>query len=194
MQIPTDPTEMMLTDQVVDDFQFEAIVTASIPEAVNTIHLLAPSNRLEGNDDVEKCEVERHHNVLEITPSKDDFLRLVRLYVRGANHPVFDVLPEESAEAMAQRNPYTCGTRMSPRVVQKNGNTSQPTLLYYSVESLNDELKAFVYVPRLESVGTSFEVSSSLELEILNYLTAMVMNIYNEHEKAKVFYDRAKVQ
>lgn len=133
-----------------DSNQFEAVVSKTIAEAVNMVHLLAPVHRLEGESvslHFNEAKVDKTGMVLEFTPNVDDFLRLVRFQTIDAKKAVYEVTPENSAEGMAQENPYTCGTWVSPRLVQLVGTTTTPTFRYYSVAPGTDiEMKGGLHL------------------------------------------------
>ena len=107
---------------------------------------------------------------------------------------VRDVIPYGTPEARKQANKYICGRPDRPRLVigPKDNNTSWPSFQYYSCKNKTTEIKFFIIVERQDysDSKTSYDCSSRLKQNVIDYLTGLVLDIYGD-QRAQSFYTRA---
>ena len=215
---------VMYTDENNDNLSLNDIIRKNLPEAINAIHLAAPVHLLEGEDFsfMPSAVTITSDGVLDFTlineqgQEEQAFLRLVFFRATKTGGPedriVTDVIPESSAEAHKQLNPYIRGNYDRPILVKKQelaGDSGKaPKFAFYSVRDLSrfsgadpmsaymaisrfNYIKELAYVaPTTQTPNPSYKISSRLRQNIIDYLTAMVMETYGD-QRAQNFYQRA---
>lgn len=192
---------VMYSDENADNESFDLVIGKNLPEAINDVNLAALPEELEGEDISSDITFAKSLSPagLEFTiPEDKHFLRLVRLSSPQLSDIVTDVIAEASPEGRKQLNPHIRGTYDRPRLVQMQGNVTEPVFRLYSLKELpkdadgnpvTEGLLKVSIVKRLEynSGTTSYEVSASLAQRIICHLTSLVLSVFGEAEKAKYF-------
>lgn len=200
---------VMYTDEYNDNLSLDDIIRKSLPEAINAVHLLCPVTLLEGErytftTSGSRPEGENIYlagNVLVFSPSvASQMLRLVAFRAVDSGIVVTDVIPEASPEGRKQLNPYVCGTYDRPRLVRAQGETTPPLLKYYSLKGETVSrlanpasaisLFSFVREQFYDPVLSGYNASRYLRQNIIDRLTAMVMEIYGM-QSAGTYYERS---
>lgn len=188
-----------MIDDLSDSEDLDNTIKATLPEAINFIHLSAPAALLEGLDAANTATRVGTSPIVEIKTTNMDFLRLVRFKMKDSPYTIDRIITENSIEGRMQVNPYTRGTADNPKLVLLSGSAvSNPSFRYYSLKdsTINVEVEAFEYVP-LQKAGEDnngeFYLAAGLEEYVCNYLTGMVLDIYKENQLAQVFYAKASL-
>ena len=107
-----------------DNESLDEIILRNLPEAINAVHLAAPSALLEGEDAVLSGEtpapnvtVTLDNGVLSVNLADSACIRLVAFQAKDSDIVVTDIIPEASAEAHKQLNQYIRGRKDRPRLV-----------------------------------------------------------------------------
>ena len=193
----------MYDDEYGDNLSIDDIVRKSIPEAVNAIQSAAPAHLLDG-DGYEVSETDAvsitGDGVLSFSLDEcSRFLRLVAFRAADSDIVVTDAIPEASPEGRKQLNKYIRGRADRPRLIMRQGNHAGPEFKYYSITNpslyLGNPVEAiaqFSYVREQFYPGsaTGYPISSRLRQNIIDYLTAMVMEIYSD-QRAQSYYQKA---
>lgn len=198
---------MLVSPDAVD---IHKLVEGFIVEAAVRVHSGAPALLLDGIEgkEGEDYTVEPDGKALTITMKKD-CVRIASIKAADSDYVVCDLIPEDSAAGRMQLNPYTRGTYDDPRAVLMKmwGGDYLPVIKYYSMknevqlpdpESAEDggtdseSLIRLEYIPYPVIDETIIMVSPRLEYNVLNEITAMVLDALNEHDKASLY--RAKAQ
>lgn len=169
-------------DETSDNNSLDDIVKKNLPEAINEIHRAAPVALLDGIENASGPA----GSPSEITAT--NFLRLVACKDNGTGIVLSEALLGSSIEARKQANPYIKGTPDRPRLVMCLGGNSAVTFKYYSAEGST----TLYYVPIMEYSASAQNYSYSIRLKqnIIDWLTAKVMETYND-ERAQSYYKRA---
>lgn len=207
----------MYTDEVSsasdygDNASMNITIRRSLPEAINSVHLAAPTALLEGESfkpaDLDSAAVSSD-GILSFTLKDDiNYLRLVAFQASDSPFVVTDVIAEASPEGHKQLNPYIRGRADRPRLVLLQGRHTGPSFKYYSLDTNADGFSALVSTPlaaigqlsfiqeqfhsaRTMTTDPSFPISRRLRQNIIDCLTAKVMEIYGD-ARAQSFYDKA---
>ena len=198
---------VMYQDENEDNTSLDDTVERHLPEAVNQIHLAAPVQLLEG-EEIDMGEEEdsavdvSDDGVLSVSlPESSRFLRLVAFQAADSPVVVTDVLAEASPEGRKQLNPYIRGRYDRPRLVQEQGTHTGPLFRYYSLETPSDyssdpvsAIKRLSFIrEQIYSAGaTGYPISRRLRQNILDCLTAMVLETYGD-QRAQSFYQKASI-
>lgn len=137
------------------------------------------------------------------------YLRLAAFRVIDSPVVVTDVTAEASPEGRKQLNPYLRGQYDRPRLVarQKVKYEDSGVFDYYSLnketssmlydgEPYSDHpdrlIDTFLIVPKMfyDSASTQYQISPALRQNIIDYLTSIVLQTYND-QRAQVFYQKA---
>lgn len=182
-----------------DSTAFEELCRTLLPEAINDIHLSAPIELLEGiqiNKIEDLSNVTIVEDVLTFCLNKS-FLRLVAFKSADSTVTLSRAANEVSNEGRMQLNPYTRGTFDNPCLVLKHGHSeSGEVFSYYSVKedfnSPTDAIERMDYLPKYiyvfgKEVG-QYEVASKITNNIIDQLTAKVLMVYNQVDKANYFF------
>jgi len=186
-----------------DNTSMDSLIARFLPEAVNAVSLAAPAALLEGEDvrtSAQNPTIES--NVLSFSlPSTAKFLRLVAFRAADSGIVVTDPIPEASAEGRKQLNPHICGRADRPRLVILQDLQNGPSFKYYSLtnettvaDDAIDQLsivKEQTYIaPTQELLDPSYNISALLRQNIIDYLTARVMETYND-QRSQIYTQRA---
>ena len=135
------------------------------------------------------------------------FLRLVAFQAADSPIVVTDIIPQASAEGRKQLNRHIRGRYDRPRLVQGQGRHTAPSFDYYSLLPSTIEAKTPIQcVGRLSFIKEQFysaptmvdnvltypnyDISRRLRQNIIEYLTAMVLETYGD-ERAQAWYTKA---
>ena len=160
-----------------------------LPEAINMVHLSAPVHLLEGKSGT-VTSPSISDGVLSF--STNNFLRLVSFRASDSDIVVTDLIPEASPEGRKQLNPYIRGRYDRPRLVRLQ---AQDSFKYYSLKASTTAAGAvsvFLVVEEqtYSADAASYEISYRLRQNIIDCLTAKVMETYND-QRAQSFYHKA---
>lgn len=187
----------------------DALIKRKLPEAINYVHANAPLQMLEGIGltSTEVALIDLLGDAVTVQVEKKP-LRIINVTLAGAT-PTSRVVPESSPEGRMQLNPYTKGTPENPVIVELNGkysfNTSGVTVSTYCYRCYSVKvteaiisnqalaIETFEYIPRVEFIpdATRYDVATSLIDNILDYLTALICNIYGYTDKATFYINKA---
>jgi len=189
-----DDTGMEADDDALD---IRKIVENSIVEAVVKTHTAAPPYLLDGvkaqAGDYEATLIEGVKGAVQIT-MKQDTLRVVSVKADDSPVVVCSLVPEDSAEGRKQLNPHVRGVYDDPRVVLAKvwEEDYRPILRYYS--SKDDSLPGFTleYIPYPVIEDSMILISHRMEHAVLNELAAMVLESFNENEKAGLYRSKSR--
>jgi len=194
---------IMYTEESTDNDSLDGIIARTLPEAINLINKTAPVTLLEGTDltggPFDEADIQDGSLVFSFTA---DFLRLVAFQAADSPIVITDVLDEASAEGRKQLNRYIRGTFDRPRLVAEQGQKGMYRFRYYSLRDsapyANNPVKAikrFSFVRELFYADDteSYPVPEALRQNILDELTALVLAIYGENDKANYFAEKAKI-
>ena len=194
-----------------DNESLDEIILRNLPEAINAVHLAAPSALLEGEDAVLSGEtpapnvtVTLDNGVLSVNLADSAFIRLVAFQAKDSDIVVTDIIPEASAEAHKQLNQYIRGRKDRPRLVQLQGQHSGPKFKYYTTEITTETagatIEQFKYIKEQEySAATvsqgvvtypDYDISRRLRQNIVDYTTAKVMETFGD-ARAQAYYQKA---
>lgn len=203
-----------------DNEALDVIIGNTLPEAINQVNLSAPVELLEGislrplfeDDGVIKSDysvVGTAGKVLYFGFS-GSMLRIVKMQAFDSEHVVTSLLTESSAEGRKQLNPFVRGSYDRPSLVLLQGGGDNPKFRYYSLKeemanfSFSRWLKmdptmifpilSFEYVPMFKYMEpvTEYPISTRLYESVISTLTAMVLAIYGESDRAAYFINQAK--
>ena len=185
-----------------DNDSMDDIIEKTLPEAINEVHLAAPVTLLEGESVSSFSETSLIEKplgkILSFMPSEaTDYLRLVAFKAIDSDIVVTDAIEEASAEGRKQLNPYIHGTHDRPRLVHMQDGHSAPKFKYYSMKpdytgEPEDAISKFQYIKQqvYAAGNTSYTYSRLLRQNVIDMLTAMVLEIYND-QRAQFFLQRA---
>lgn len=186
----------MYTTEDSDNEALDDIILRSMAEAVRDVHLAAPAAVLDGKQAAAGVdyEVRPGGEVAMLT----DVLRLVSF--RAADSPIVvcGAVEEDSPEGRMQLSPHTRGTYDDPVLVltRASAGSLRPVWRYYSLREgaspqEGDPVAELTYVPPPVYLSDTYEISSTLEYHVLNYLTGLVLQVLGETERAGVFFQRS---
>lgn len=191
----------MLVDEILDDRNLHLTVKHILPEAFNTIILNAPSNMLEGLNDLGAldCTINKGEiQYLSIEPDfqneDDEFLRLASFRAHGSDVVVTDCVDEASPVGRMQLNKYVCGTPDNPVLVKVHGNHTNPSFRYYMPVNGSSQVDEFTFIKKAKELNDDDEAidcPSMLKTAVLDYLVGLVLQTYGENDKASIFITRA---
>lgn len=200
-------------NNVNDNTSLDMTIKRSLPEAINQIHLMAPVEQLDWEDElatgITSCSVDSDtKKVMTFTlPSGSKFLRLVSFQAKDSDIVVTDVIPQASAEGRKQANKYIRGTYDRPRLVMEQGSSSTktPTFHYYSLKEaytgsggsilVGAKINFLRFIKEQEfdstlSDNAGYNISYRVRQNIIDYLTGLVMMIFND-QRAEAFFKKA---
>ena len=180
-----------------DNESLDDVIRRMLPEAVNEVHLAAPTALLEGKD-VTAENPAMSDGVLSFSLGEDSkFLRLVAFRASDSAIVVTDPLPEASPEGRKQLNQYIRGRYDRPRLVLLQGRHTGPAFKYYSMRdgyngTAEDAIAQLSIVEELfySAEATGYDISRRLRQNIIDTLTAKVLETYSD-QRAQVFYQKA---
>lgn len=184
---------VMYTDDDSDNSSLDDIIAKNLPEAINAVNLTAPATLVEGKVlESEFKERSVKDGVLSFSlPENTKFLRFVAFKASDSDFIVTDILGEGTAEGRKQLNKWLRGQYDCPRLVLLNKG-KQVSFKYYSTASENASIDYFEYVEELvyDKTATGYEIASRLRQNIIDCLTAMVMEVYSD-QRAQYFLQKA---
>ena len=185
----------------------ELTIKRSLPEAINAVHLAAPVELLDWEDDdatPASVSVDSDtQKILTFTLAANyDFLRLVAFKATDSDIVVTNVIPQASVEGRKQANKYIRGQYDRPRLVREQGTASDAAVKfhYYSLKSAYSGLTPGVMIEfvriikkqEYDSSATSYNISYRVKQNIIDYLTALVLEVYSD-QRAQVYYQKASI-
>ena len=160
-------------------------------------------------DEGEEAPAISDDGVLSFTLDEDtNYLRLVAFRADESAIVVTDVIPEASPEGRKQLNPYIRGRIDRPRLVQLQGSHSGPSFKYYTIKDTSpyegenpskepvEAIAEFYYIQEQSypetpaSGGNVYDISRRLRQNIIDYLTAKVMETYGD-QRSQAYYQKA---
>ena len=182
------------------------VIKRNLPEAINAVHLSAPATSLVGDDATfadNEVSVDTDGVMTFEINSTADILRIVSFKAKDSAVVVTDVLEESSPEGRKQLNRFIRGRSDRPRLVRSQGD--KKIYKYYTLSSAPLQTTEYTpsewidmckYLPVLKynitSPAASYQIDSeSVEQNVIDCLTGMVLETYSQPEKAKTFYDRS---
>lgn len=198
---------VMFDDENQDNLSVDDIIGKHLPEAINAVHLAAPAHLLEGkpfeSTDLVSVSAQTDGVLIFQLASATNFLRLVSFRAADSYIVLTDVLAEASAEGRKQLNPHLRGRFDRPRLVQSQGRQTGPVYRYYSLNPEGSSfatyleypgsaiaLLSFVQEQFYSASATGYDISRRLRQNIIDYLTAMVLETYNS-QAAQSYYQKA---
>ena len=194
-----------------DNAQLDSVITDTLPEAINSINRNAPVELLEGltetfaegqeGEAAQTSVLQINNQVGTFTIANGDVLRL--LFCKASDSEiVVSAIEEMSAIGRQQANQYVRGTFDKPVLVRTQADHN--TFKYYSFkeDTATPQIKATyipvcylgsssaLYVSETETQAEGYYVSPLVKDSILNQLTAMVLSIYGETDRAGLFQSR----
>ena len=193
---------VMYGDENEDNLSIDDIVKKNLPEAINAVQKAAPVSLLEGKEHLFSGSdtVTINDGVLSFTlASSSKYMRLVAFQSADSDIVVTDTIPEASPEARKQLNRYIRGRADRPRLVLLQGRHSGPAFNFYSLTDPSAyagnpraAVAQFSYVEEqlYSSAATGYPISRRLRQNIIDCLTAMVMETYSD-QRSQLFYQKA---
>ena len=190
-----------------DNESLDGIIMRMLPEAINAVHLAAPSALLEGESAIlsgttpaPNVTVTLDDKVLSVNLADSTFLRLVAFQAKDSSIVVTDIIPEASAEGHKQLNRHIRGRKDRPRLVQLQGQHSGPEFKYYTTDITTETAEAtieqFKYIKEQTYPGTAatndhtYDISRRLRQNIIDLTTARVMETFGD-QRAQAYYQKA---
>ncbi len=198
-------------DEYGDNMSLDDIIRRNLPEAINSVHRVAPVVLLEGVEheftDADKVSITEDGVLSVALPSSSKMLRLVAFQAADSHIVVTDALAEASPEGRKQLNPYIRGRADRPRLVLLQGRITGPVFRYYTLTDASAFMEGnnpayadgrpaaisqFSYVEEqlYHSDATGYPISRMLRQNIIDQLTAMVMETYGD-QRATNFHNKA---
>lgn len=181
-----------------DNNSLDNTIKRHLPEAINAVHMAAPTRLLEGENATDKIEGLGYNRLAEGVWSYDfaiddpAYLRLVAM-ASSANplYVVTEVQPMGGVSSRKQLNPYIRGRYDRPRLVQYPPNGT-PEFCFYSFKSQNDKISSLFIIRRqdYDASATGYNYSPRLKQNIVDCLTAKVLETFGD-QRAQSFYQRA---
>lgn len=185
---------VMYTDDDSDNSSLDDIIAKNLPEAINAINLTAPVTLIEGkvlNSDLKDVSVAE--GVLSFSlPEETRFLRFVAFKASDSDVVVTDILGEGTAEGRKQLNKWLRGQPDCPRLVLLHTEDEMSFKYYSTASNAEGAIDYFEYVEELiySDDATSYSIASRLRQNIIDCLTAMVMEVYSD-QRAQYFLQKA---
>ena len=194
---------IMYTEESTDNDSLDGIISRTLPEAINLVNKTAPVSLLEGENrsrgPFDSASIEDGSLVFTFTA---DYLRLVAFQTKDSPIVITDVLDEASAEGRKQLNRFIRGTYDRPRLVGEQGARGTYTFRYYTLKDTRpyennpiSAIKRFSFVKEqfYDEGADGYPIPEDLRQNILDELTALVLAIYGENDKANYFAEKAKI-
>ena len=183
-----------------DNASLDDTIKRMLPEAVNAVHLAAPVQLLEGKSATIAAPSVSDDGVLSFSlGSGSKYLRLVAFRAADSAVVVTDTIPEASPEGRKQLNKYVRGRYDRPRLVLLQGRHTEPAFKYYTISDLETysaspetaiALCTYVEEQFYASDATGYDISRRLRQNIIDYLTARVMETFSD-PRAQSWYQKA---
>lgn len=171
-----------------DNKSLDDIIGRYLPEAINAVHLAAPVALLEGTAGTAVGPTISTDKVLKFSlATTTKFLRLVAFRAADSDIVVTEVIPESSPEGRKQQNTHIRGRADRPRLVMCQDLASNISFRYYSISAsysgtASSAIAQFSYIPEVtySSEATGYNISYRLKQNIIDLLTARVLETYND--------------
>jgi len=187
-----------------DNASLDGTIKRFLPEAINAVHLGAPVQLLEGESVVASSPSITSDGVLSFSlPAESKYLRLVAFQAADSSIVVTDPIPEAGAEGRKQLNKYIRGRYDRPRLVLLQGRHTEPAFKYYTLNPAGSGFDGYVAAPSTAigqlaiikeqfyaAAAVSYNISRRLRQNIIDCLTAMVMETYSD-QRAQSYYQKA---
>lgn len=188
-----------------DNTSMDNIIARFLPDAINEVHAAAPAALLEGTDETPSAVAVSTDGVLSFSlAASSAFLRLVAFKAADSGIVVTDVIPEASPEGRKQLNRHIRGRADRPRLVIMQDLSGGPRFKYYTIdtpdtyienpasaiEKLSCVMEQVYVAPTLAEPDPSYNISSLLRQNIIDLLTARVMEAFND-ARAQLYIQRA---
>lgn len=179
-----------------DNASLDETIKRMLPEAINDVHLSAPVQLLEGVTATIEEGAAIEDGILSFSLSAESkYIRLVAFRAADSNIVVTDTIPEASPEGRKQLNPYIRGRHDRPRLVILQGKQTGPHFKYYTISQDIEPSSAIALLEYVQeqfyaSDAASYMISRRLRQNIIDCLTAKVMETYND-QRAQSFYQKA---
>lgn len=172
----------------------QKLVEGYFAEAVINVHTLAPALLMEGIMATEGTDydLKLDNGVVTIT-MKMPTVRVVSAKCSDSDIVLTDLLSEDSAEGRKQLDKYVRGTYDDPRIVlqKKWAGEHMPILKYYTAKEDEASFDLEI-IPYPAASADSALIAPRLEYAVLNYITAMLLDSFKEHERAELYKAKAK--
>jgi len=190
-----------------DNRSLDSLIAQNLPEAINAVHKAAPVHLLEGVEFSSSTHMATspaaavsQDGVLSFTLKSDTkYLRLVAFQAADSDIVVTDAIPEASPEGRKQLNKYIRGRKDRPRLVILQGKHTGPSFKYYSIGTPSSYSSnpasaigqmAFIQEVEYAAATTTYAISRRLRQNIVDHLTAMVMETYGD-QRSQAYYQKA---
>ena len=189
-----------------DSMDLHRLVEGFIVEAAVRVHTGAPAILLDGLVGTEGTDYTATPSGRVVTiKMQKDCVRIASIQAKDSDYVITSFVAEDSAVGRKQLNPHTCGVYDDPRAVLMKRWEGEylPEIKYYSLKDVyaeetigedenNEPLIKLEYIPYPVIEETIIMISPRLEYNVLNEITAMVLDALNERDKATLY--RAKAQ
>lgn len=175
-----------------DGASLDVIVARWLPYAVEYVHRNMPVSELDGREATnDEVEIAYSGSIVTIKFLRD-MERLLHVKSSDSDHVVTVAVDEDSPEGRMQLNGYVCGTWDAPVLVRMKSNSgmSKPIYRYYSIRKPLPDIR-ISYIPKQKSGQQVYLVSDNALNHILDYLTGLVLQTYNEQERANMYFAKA---
>lgn len=191
----------IMYDTDTDNESLDNIIKRHLPDAINTVHLAAPVQLLEGEDsldsmtDVEASKLADGQYQYEFSLGDDEdagkFLRIVALQASDSPYVVTEVSSYASVAGRKQLNQYIRGRWDRPALV-KLPDAVWPRFRYYSLRTPSGRLSLLLIIWRqvFDESATNYYISPLLRDNIINCLTAKVLESFGD-QRAQSYYQKA---
>lgn len=192
-----------------DDVMLDNLVEKVMGKCADEVHMAAPVHLLDGRSPTASYAASGKILAISI---HENVLRLVAFKASDSDYVVTETIPEAFPEARMQLDPYVQGTYDSPKIVWKQGvlalsqsisslDIGNIELRYYSLKSevkqgedASDKVDYCLCVPAQFGRGDDVEVSEKVIYNFYNLVTADILTILGEMDKAQIYYNKAKFE
>lgn len=191
----------IMYDTDTDNESLDNIIKRHLPDAINTVHLAAPVQLLEGEDsrsfivDSEASKLADGQYLYEFSLDDDwqvgKFLRIVALQANDSPYVVTEVSSYASVAGRKQSNQYIRG-RWDRPVLVRLPEAVTPRFRYYSLRTPSGRLSLLLIIWRqvFDESATNYYISPLLRDNIINCLTAKVLESFGD-QRAQSYYQKA---
>lgn len=186
-----------------DNAELDSIIYDTLPEALEYIHLVAPIDMIDGEEAKESSSTALSFSIIDkvldidFTGFKEVKVSRLLSFKCGNSNLLTEAYFEDSAIGRKQKNKYVQGRPDEPILILMGDSEGlYPHYKYYTVEegvtdaNVSFSLRYFAK-PEADEEGR-YKCSGKLELQVINYLTGLVLAIFSETEKANYFFALAK--
>lgn len=179
-----------------DNLDLYNLVQGSIVEAAVMIQTAAPAYLIEGRKGV----LDEDYSIEMIEPDVPEIrmlqptLRVVSLKASDSRVIVTGFLPEDSAEARKQLDPYVRGTHDDPKAVTVKmwEEDLHPVIRYYSYSPDKQNKTIEVeYIPYPQIVEQMVDIAARMEYPVLNMIVSLVLESLSQFDAAALYRKKA---